>query len=218
MPDSRKAGQDVQSEILDTIRKSQAAVVEALQTWASTAQSITPELPDVNMPFADKLPKPQELIAGAYDFAEQLLASQRKFAEEVMKATAPLLPGKDDATAKSAQGGQLAEALPGGQVPREDFVTTFLATFDRHDLHFPDDLKSYLLDKVIKPNAEWIEGPPDPSVRLDHAANILGEGFDRVIYQAISAGSNEVSREMIDRVLHEVIEAKWHCPWPFYFC
>jgi len=86
----------VQEEILNTIRKSQAAVVDALQTWASAVQSITPELPDVNMPFADKLPKPQDLIAGAYDFAEQLLASQRKFAEDVIKATAPLLPGKDD--------------------------------------------------------------------------------------------------------------------------
>jgi len=31
--------------------------------------------------------------ASAYDFAEQLLASQRKFAEEVLKTTSPLLPG-----------------------------------------------------------------------------------------------------------------------------
>ena len=33
-------------------------------------------------------------MANAYDFAEQLLASQRKFAEEVLKATAPLTPGQ----------------------------------------------------------------------------------------------------------------------------
>jgi hypothetical protein len=92
----------VQEEILNTVRKSQAAVVDALQTWASAVQSITPSLPDVNMPFAEKLPKPQDLVAGAYDFAEQLLASQRKFAEEVLQATAPLLPGKDDAPAKKS--------------------------------------------------------------------------------------------------------------------
>ena len=49
------------------------------------------------MPFAEKLPKPQELIASAYDFAEQLLASQRKFAEDVLKTTAPMLTGQDDA-------------------------------------------------------------------------------------------------------------------------
>jgi hypothetical protein len=37
-----------------------------------------------HVPFAEKLPKPQELIASAYDFAEQLLASQRKFAKDVL--------------------------------------------------------------------------------------------------------------------------------------
>jgi hypothetical protein len=50
------------------------------------------------MPFADKLPKPEEIVASAYDFAEQLLASQRKFAEEVLKATSSLTPGTQDST------------------------------------------------------------------------------------------------------------------------
>ena len=100
MSDSHTAGEQVQEEILKTVRNSQSAVIEAIQTWARTVQSITPALPDVNVPFADKLPKPQELISNAYDFAEQLLASQRKFAEEVLKATASILPGQDDAPAK----------------------------------------------------------------------------------------------------------------------
>jgi hypothetical protein len=99
MTESRTMGQ-VQEEILNTVRKSQAAVVDAIQTWASAVQSITPELPDVNVPFADKLPRPQDLVAGAYDFAEQLLASQRKFAEDVLQATAPLLSGQEDTPAK----------------------------------------------------------------------------------------------------------------------
>jgi hypothetical protein len=47
------------------------------------------------MPFTDKMPKPDELIASAYDFAEQLLASQRKFAEDVLKASAPLTASKN---------------------------------------------------------------------------------------------------------------------------
>jgi hypothetical protein len=101
MTDSRAMGR-VQEEILNTVRRSQAAVVDALQTWASAVQSITPSLPDVNVPFADELPKPQDLVAGAYDFAEQLLASQRKFAEDVLKATAPLIPGKEDPDKKNS--------------------------------------------------------------------------------------------------------------------
>jgi hypothetical protein len=83
--------QELTSEILNTISKSQAAVVEAIESWASAVQSIKPDLPDVNLPFADKLPTPQEVVTSAYDFAERLLASQRKFAEELLKATAPLL-------------------------------------------------------------------------------------------------------------------------------
>src|SRR6266487_1443781 len=67
MNETRIVGKEMQEEILSTVRKSQAAVVEALETWVSAVQSITPELPDVNVPFADKLPKPQELVAGAYD-------------------------------------------------------------------------------------------------------------------------------------------------------
>jgi hypothetical protein len=90
--------QDLQNEVLSTVRKSQETVIDALKTWVETVQSITPKVPAVDMPFADKLPKPAEVVASAYDFAEQLLASQRKFAEEVLKATSALTPGTEDST------------------------------------------------------------------------------------------------------------------------
>ena len=90
--------QDLQNEVLNTVRKSQETVIDALKTWVETIQSITPKLPAVDMPFADKLPKPEEVVASAYDFAEQLLASQRRFAEEVLKATSSLTPGTQDST------------------------------------------------------------------------------------------------------------------------
>ena len=96
MTDTHTAGEQIQEEILKTVRNSQSAVVAAIQAWACTVQSITPALPDVNVPFAEKLPKPQELIASAYDFAEQLLASQRKFAEDVLNTTVPMLTGQDE--------------------------------------------------------------------------------------------------------------------------
>jgi hypothetical protein len=90
--------QDLQNEVLNTVRKSQETVIDALKTWVETVQSMTPKVPAVDMPFADKLPKPEEVVASAYDFAEQLLASQRKFAEEVLKATSALTPGTEDST------------------------------------------------------------------------------------------------------------------------
>jgi hypothetical protein len=86
-----KLAQQLTSEVLSTISRSQAAVVDAIGSWASAVQSIKPDLPRVNVPFADKLPAPQAVVSSAYDFAEQLLASQRKFAEDVLAATAPLV-------------------------------------------------------------------------------------------------------------------------------
>jgi hypothetical protein len=90
--------QDLQNDILNTVRKSQESVIDAIKAWVETVQSITPKVPAMDMPFADKLPKPEEVVASAYDFAEQLLASQRKFAEEVLKATSALTPGTEDST------------------------------------------------------------------------------------------------------------------------
>jgi hypothetical protein len=83
--------QALTTEVLSAISKSQAVVVDAVEALASAVQSVKPDLPQVNVPFAGKLPSPQDVVAGAYDFAEQLLASQRKFAEDLLKATAPLV-------------------------------------------------------------------------------------------------------------------------------
>jgi cell division septum initiation protein DivIVA len=88
--------QGLQDELLNAVRKSQETVIDAIRTWSETIQSITPKLPSV--PGADQLPKPEDLVTGAYDFAEQLLASQRKFAEDIVKATAQLMPGTEDTT------------------------------------------------------------------------------------------------------------------------
>ena len=92
--------QEVQEEFLNTIRKSQETVIEALKSWVEAVQSITPKLPAVNVPGADKLPKAEDVVANAYDFAEKLLASQRKFAEDVVKALPTLPAGEDGKAAK----------------------------------------------------------------------------------------------------------------------
>jgi len=96
MTEARIMDRDLQEAILSTTRKSQAVVVEAIQAWTGMIQSITPNLPELNMPFTDKLPQPHDLIASGYDFAEQILASQRKFAEDVLKAAAPLTSGQGE--------------------------------------------------------------------------------------------------------------------------
>ena len=92
--------QELQGEVLKTVRKGQEFVVDAIQAWADAVQAIRPPLPDVNVPFADKLPQPGDIVAGTYDFIEQLLAAQRKFAEDVLAVTAPLYTSEHATTAK----------------------------------------------------------------------------------------------------------------------
>jgi len=92
--------QELQDQFLATVRKSQEIALEAIKTMVDTIQNITPKVPSVDLPFADKLPRPQEVVASSYDFAEQLLTSQRKFADEVVKTTAVLLPGNGDGQSK----------------------------------------------------------------------------------------------------------------------
>src|SRR3984957_15065392 len=82
-----------QEEVLAATRKGQEAMMAAVKTWLETVRTATPRLPQVGLPFADRLPTPQDAVANAYHLAEQLLASQRRFAEELVKVTAPLRPG-----------------------------------------------------------------------------------------------------------------------------
>ena len=135
-----------QEEFLAVIHKSQEAVIAAVRNLAETVRTVSPKLPSVTMPFADKLPGPEDTVARAYDFgeqllaiqrtfaedllkakpegpvastydfAEQLLASQRTFAEDLLKAAAPLIPGRTE-TASATE-----TYKPGQVVPRDGTV------------------------------------------------------------------------------------------------
>jgi hypothetical protein len=99
--------QDIQEQLLSTIRKSQEMTIDALKTWVETVQSLTaslPSIPSISLPLADRLPNPHEVVARGYDFAEQVLTNQRKFADEVLAVASPLLPGEENgkSTSKSA--------------------------------------------------------------------------------------------------------------------
>ncbi len=105
-----------QEEFLAVIRKSQEAVIAVVTNLAGTVRTASPKLPSVTVPFADKLPGPEDAVARAYQFGEQLLTSQRKFAEDLLKAAAPLMPGH----AESAPATETYK--PGQVVPRDGTV------------------------------------------------------------------------------------------------
>ncbi len=80
------ASTSAQEEFLAVTRKSQEAVIAVIRALTEPVRTISPTLPSVSVPFADKLPGPADAVDRTYDFAEQLLASQRKFTEDLLRA------------------------------------------------------------------------------------------------------------------------------------
>ena len=93
---STSTQQELQDQFLSMVRKGQEIALDVIKSMVDSVQTITPNIPSFDVPFADRLPKPQDVVASGYDFAEKLLSSQRQFADEVVKATAPVLPGKSE--------------------------------------------------------------------------------------------------------------------------
>src|ERR1700760_1692207 len=100
MASTTSTQQELQDQFLSIVRKSQEIALDAIKSMVDTVQTITPKIPSVDVPFPDRLPQPHAVPASGYDFAEKLLSSQRKFADEVVKAAAPLLPGNGDSDSK----------------------------------------------------------------------------------------------------------------------
>jgi hypothetical protein len=115
-----------QEDLLATARKSQEIMVDAIRTWVETVRTATPRLSSVYAPFAERLPKASSVyaplagqlpraeaaVASAYDLAERMLASQRKFAEDLVKATRPLMPGLGETKPEDHSEAALPKAGP----------------------------------------------------------------------------------------------------------
>jgi len=86
--------QELEDEFLSTIRKGQEITLEALKPLVEAVHYVIPTMPVIRVPLAGRLPTAHEVVTGGYEFAEQLLANQRKFADEVITATSPMLPGR----------------------------------------------------------------------------------------------------------------------------
>ncbi|MCB0871835.1 MAG: hypothetical protein H6531_11035 [Actinobacteria bacterium] len=74
-----------QEKTLDLLRQSQDTAVEAVQNWAKAVENAAPDRPAV--PVLAAMPSPQDLVKNTFDFADQIMGSQRKFAEELIKVT-----------------------------------------------------------------------------------------------------------------------------------
>src|ERR1700744_4086077 len=104
------ATEHMQEQVLGAVRKSQEMTLDAIKKVVETMSAAQAKLPVAPfdgkfhaLPFAGKLPglsslpEPEAVVSSAFDFLGRLLADQRKFADEVFKAPAPLRPAADPA-------------------------------------------------------------------------------------------------------------------------
>ncbi len=90
--------QTAQEQTLKTVKQGQQVIVEAIRAWANAVEKAIPETP--TSPYADELPNQREIVKTSFSFAEQLLKSQKEFAESVLDAASPVL-GKPTTTTKT---------------------------------------------------------------------------------------------------------------------
>jgi hypothetical protein len=81
-------GGDVQDQVLQAVKKNQAAVVEAVRRWAESVEKIVPDVPTPSLP--ESLPNPSELIDQAFAFASNMLDAQREFTQQLLSAAPSL--------------------------------------------------------------------------------------------------------------------------------
>jgi len=70
-------------QFVDIAKRSQEAVTTAVRTWADSVQSFAGNLTAGHA----QLPDPQSVVDGYFDFAEKVLATQRRVASELISAS-----------------------------------------------------------------------------------------------------------------------------------
>ena len=81
MTDTATVAQEMEGWILDAVHKTNTVAYEALKVLTDAVKPVTAAIPSVTPPLA-------------YDFVEQFMSSERKFAEDVLRLTAQLTPAK----------------------------------------------------------------------------------------------------------------------------
>lgn len=86
----KDVNQAMQDLMNDAMRRSQEAVVDVMRNWRSQWESTSASLPEGmdGLPAMPPVATPEQIDA-AFDFAERMLADQRRFTKELLKVTTP---------------------------------------------------------------------------------------------------------------------------------
>ena len=80
-----------QEQILATIQQGQELALAGVELWAA---SVAPLTKGQQLPVPFEAPAAKDVVTNSFGFAEQLLASQKSFAEKVVATFAPVATPK----------------------------------------------------------------------------------------------------------------------------
>lgn len=102
MADPKDTTQEIQTQVLEGIRRSQEAVIDGMRAWTETVQQLVPGATQSAMPGGAQLPSAAEVVDSVFDFAAQLLNAQRELAHSVLGATTAIGESVQKETEKAA--------------------------------------------------------------------------------------------------------------------
>lgn len=79
MADTVTVGQEIETRILDAVHRGNGVTIEAMRVLTDAIQPVTSMIPALTPPLM-------------YDFAGKLMASERKFAQDMLHVTERLTP------------------------------------------------------------------------------------------------------------------------------
>jgi hypothetical protein len=77
----------VRDEVLASVKQAQQFTLDAVTTWSDVIGKVVPELPV--LPFVPERAAVVDSFGAVFEMAEELLASQRKFATDLVGALVP---------------------------------------------------------------------------------------------------------------------------------
>ncbi len=77
-----------QNQVVAAIKQAQGVAISAVSQVSETIGNVLPELP--RTPLFDRVPDPAEIVATSFQFAEQMLETQKAYTLELLQAISPV--------------------------------------------------------------------------------------------------------------------------------
>lgn len=82
----------------------------------------------------------------------------------------------------------------------------------------PRDVNDYILQHVLKSDAEWAAGQDSPQFDAAAIRQALTESLERAWDLGRDEGLATPTMPLVERAFVEVVDGKFHCPYLFHLC